>query len=123
MFQRFHLLFDLTAIENVALPMEAADVPVQERYDRAAALLATVGLGERLGFRPAQLSGGQRQRVAIARALANTPRLILADEPTGELHSEDKAMSWRCSSAYTDRGTRSWSSPTMRRWPRSPSDG
>lgn len=90
-FQRFHLLFDLTAIENVALPMEAADVPVQERYDRAAALLETVGLGDRLSFRPAQLSGGQRQRVAIARALANDPRLILADEPTGELHSEDKA--------------------------------
>ncbi len=90
-FQRFHLLPDLTAIENVALPMEAAGVPVQERYDRAAALLETVGLGGRLSFQPAQLSGGQRQRVAIARALANDPRLILADEPTGELHSEDKA--------------------------------
>jgi ABC-type lipoprotein export system ATPase subunit len=90
-FQRFHLLFDLTAIENVALPMEVADVPVQERYDRAAALLENVGLGGRLSFQPAQLSGGQRQRVAIARALANDPRLILADEPTGELHSEDKA--------------------------------
>ena len=90
-FQRFHLLGDLTALENVALPLEAAGVPVGERYERAAALLETVGLGERLAFRPAQLSGGQRQRVAIARALANDPRLILADEPTGELHSEDKA--------------------------------
>jgi ABC-type lipoprotein export system ATPase subunit len=90
-FQRFHLLKDLTAIENVALPMEAAGVPPSERYARAAELLETVGLGERLRFRPAQLSGGQRQRVAIARALANQPRLILADEPTGELHSEDKA--------------------------------
>jgi ABC-type lipoprotein export system ATPase subunit len=90
-FQRFHLLGDLTALENVALPLEAAGVPPAERYARAAALLDTVGLGKRVMFRPAQLSGGQRQRVAIARALANDPRLILADEPTGELHSEDKA--------------------------------
>lgn len=90
-FQRFHLLRDLTAIENVALPMEAAGVPLVERYQRAVALLERVGLGDRLTFYPAQLSGGQRQRVAIARALANRPRLVLADEPTGELHSEDKA--------------------------------
>ena len=89
-FQRFHLLGDMTALENVALPLEAAGVGVRDRFARAANLLETVGLGDRLAFRPAQLSGGQRQRVAIARALSNRPRIIFADEPTGELHSEDK---------------------------------
>ncbi|MBI3966939.1 MAG: ABC transporter ATP-binding protein [Chloroflexi bacterium] len=90
-FQRFHLMRDLSAIENVALPMEPMGLSARERYGRAAALLTEVGLGDRLEFRSARLSGGQRQRVAIARALANHPRIILADEPTGELHSEDKA--------------------------------
>src|SRR3954468_12859152 len=91
-FQRFHLLNDLTAIENVTVPMEVLGLPVRERFERAAWLLKAVGLGERLDFKPSRLSGGQRQRVAIARALANGPRIILADEPTGELHSEDKAQ-------------------------------
>lgn len=90
-FQRFHLLNDMTALENVALPMEAVGAGPSERYDRAAFLLGEVGLSERLMFMPRQLSGGQRQRVAVARALANDPKLILADEPTGELHSEDRA--------------------------------
>lgn len=90
-FQRFHLLNHLSAVENVMLPMEAAGLGVQERYSRAADLLRSVGLEDRLDFRPAQLSGGQRQRVAVARAVANEPGVVLADEPTGELHSEDKA--------------------------------
>jgi ABC-type lipoprotein export system ATPase subunit len=89
-FQRFHLLQHLTALENVILPMEAAGTDVDERFARGAELLTAVGLGERLRFRPSQLSGGQRQRVAVARAVANSPSVILADEPTGELHSEDK---------------------------------
>ena len=90
-FQRFHLLVGQTAIENVALPLEAAGWSATDRYARAASLLDHVGLGHRLMATPAQLSGGQRQRVAIARALANDAQLILADEPTGALHSEDKA--------------------------------
>jgi ABC-type lipoprotein export system ATPase subunit len=89
-FQRFHLLNHLTAIENVMLPLEAAGVSIGDRFARAADLLASVGLSDRLNFRPAQLSGGQRQRVAVARAVANEPGVILADEPTGELHTDDK---------------------------------
>jgi ABC-type lipoprotein export system ATPase subunit len=90
-FQRFHLLMGQTAIENAALPLEAAGWSVGERYARAAYLLDQVGLAHRMLATPSQLSGGQRQRVAIARAIANDARLILADEPTGALHSEDKA--------------------------------
>jgi putative ABC transport system ATP-binding protein len=89
-FQRFHLLQHLTAVENVMLPMEAAGAGVDERFARSAEVLTSVGLGDRLKFRPSQLSGGQRQRVAVARAVANGPSVILADEPTGELHTEDK---------------------------------
>jgi len=89
-FQRFHLLQHLTALENVMLPMEAAGAGLDERFARGSELLTSVGMGERLRFRPSQLSGGQRQRVAVARAVANSPSVILADEPTGELHSEDK---------------------------------
>lgn len=84
-FQRFHLLGVLTAVENVELPMAEAGVKQRERRERARELLAYVGLEDRMGHRPPQLSGGEQQRVAIARALANRPPLVLADEPTGEL--------------------------------------
>jgi len=84
-FQRFFLLPMLTAYENVLLPMLEARVPRAEREARALELLEYVGLAGRRDHRPAQLSGGEMQRVAIARALANRPRLLLADEPTGEL--------------------------------------
>jgi putative ABC transport system ATP-binding protein len=84
-FQRFFLLPMLSALENVELPQAEAGVGRVERRDRARQLLDYVGLGHRADHRPAQLSGGEMQRVAIARALANRPRLVLADEPTGEL--------------------------------------
>lgn len=84
-FQRFFLLPMLTAAENVELPQAEAGVPKVERRDRTRELLEYVGLGARMDHRPSQLSGGEMQRVAIARALANRPRLLLADEPTGEL--------------------------------------
>ena len=90
-FQSFHLLPTLTALENVQVPMFEAPWPVAERRDRAAKLLDEVGLGHRGGHRPGKLSVGERQRVAIARALANEPTLILADEPTGNLDSRAQA--------------------------------
>jgi putative ABC transport system ATP-binding protein len=84
-FQRFFLLPMLTARENVELPMSEAGVGKDARRKRAGELLDYVGLAARADHRPSQLSGGEMQRVAIARALANAPRVLLADEPTGEL--------------------------------------
>jgi putative ABC transport system ATP-binding protein len=84
-FQTFNLMPRMSAVRNAALPLLYAGVRHEERETRARALLERVGLGHRLDYRPAQMSGGERQRVAVARALVNRPRVIFADEPTGNL--------------------------------------
>ncbi len=84
-FQAFHLIPTLSALENVAFPLYPMRVSAEERKRKARARLEQVGLGHRLEHRPSRLSGGEQQRVAIARALVNHPTLILADEPTGNL--------------------------------------
>jgi ABC-type lipoprotein export system ATPase subunit len=91
-FQAFHLLPTFTALENVQIPMFESGLSISERRDRAITLLKSVGLEHRLNHFPAKLSGGERQRVAIARSLANRPSVLLADEPTGNLDSENTRL-------------------------------
>jgi len=91
-FQAFHLLPTFTALENVQMPMLETRLSAAERRNRAVQLLKSVGLEHRLHHFPARMSGGERQRVAIARSLANGPAVLLADEPTGNLDSENSAL-------------------------------
>ena len=103
-FQQFYLLPKMSALDNVALPLLYAGVPLKERRARAEEALKAVGLGERIHFLPNQLSGGQCQRVAIARAMAGKPDILLADEPTGALDTASGNQIMDIFRALSDEG-------------------
>ena len=103
-FQVFHLISRMSALENVELPMMLAGMPVTDRRARARIALERMGLGPRINHRPNQLSGGERQRVAIARAVVMEPRILLADEPTGNLDSAAGGEVVRIMEALHDQG-------------------
>ena len=104
-FQTFNLLPKMTAVENVALPALYAGVKKSERIKRATEALERVGLGDRIHHKPSEMSGGQRQRVAIARAIINNPRILLADEPTGNLDSKSGEEVLEIFKKLNDNGT------------------
>ncbi|MFN3157670.1 MAG: ABC transporter ATP-binding protein [Rubinisphaera brasiliensis] len=103
-FQTFNLIPWLTARENVQIPLLLTNAPATEQCDRALEMLERVGLGDRTDHRPSELSQGQQQRVALARTLANNPRVILADEPTGNLDSETRELVLRYLSEFQQDG-------------------
>ena len=103
-FQSFHLLPKQSALSNVEMPLNYAKVPKKERKERALRALERVGLADRVDFRPNQLSGGQMQRVAIARAIVHSPRLLLAEEPTGALDSKSGAQVMELFQKLNDEG-------------------
>jgi len=103
-FQAFNLIPYLTAMENVQIPMSFAHSDVDEQTQRATELLEEMGLGNRLHHKPSELSGGEQQRVAIARAMANNPKIILADEPTGNLDPETTDEMVRLFNLLTEQG-------------------
>ncbi len=104
-FQSFNLLPKLSSLENVMLPAMYANMPKKERYERGVEALTAVGLGDRVNHKPNELSGGQRQRVAIARSIINSPKILLADEPTGNLDTRSGEEVLGIFRQLNDKGT------------------